>query len=80
MPLPKKGFKFSLDATTVYEELFEYTNDEGEVHRRLTYWLKDFWEHNQDKIDALGRYFFGAAIALVLQLVFWSWMLIDTMS
>lgn len=76
--LPKKGFKFSVNATTLYEELFEFADDEGEVRRRLAYWLEDFWAQNQDKIDDLGSYFFGAAVALMLQLVFWTWMLIDT--
>jgi hypothetical protein len=78
--LPKKGFQFSVNATRMYEELFEHADDEAEVRRRLVYWLEDFWKSNQDKIDDLGSYYFGAAVALMLQLVFWTWTLIDTMS
>ncbi len=64
----------------MYEGLFEYADDEGEVQRRLVYWLEAFWRANQDKVDNLGRYFFGAAVALLLQLVFWTWTLVDTIS
>jgi hypothetical protein len=78
--LPKKGFLFSVSATTMYEELFEYADNEQEVERRLVYWLEEFWNANQDKVETLGRYFFGAAVALLLQLVFWTWTLVDTIS
>lgn len=78
--LPKKGFMFSLNAARTYEELFEFANDEGEVHRRLIYWLENFRRHNDDKISKLSRYFFVAAVALVLQLIFWTWTLIDMIS
>jgi hypothetical protein len=35
--LPKRGFVFSLNATTMYETLFEIGEDEEEVHRRMIY-------------------------------------------
>lgn len=78
--LPKEGFMFSINAALMYEELFELANDEGEVHRRLIYWLEGFRRHNDDKIGRLGRCFFVAAVALVLQLMFWTWTLIDMIS
>jgi len=78
--LPKSGFVFSLNAPTMYESLFEVANDEREVYRRLVYWLESYWQSNQAKIDRLGRYYFGAAVILLLQLVFWSWALADTIS
>ncbi len=78
--LPKSGFVFSLNAPRMYESLFEVADDEHEVHRRLVYWLEEFWQANQAKIDALGRYYFAAAIALMLQLVFWAWALADSLS
>jgi hypothetical protein len=78
--LPKNGFVFSLSAPKMYESLFDYRDDDEEVRRRLIYWLEDFWKDNQDKIDNLGRYYLGAAIALMLQLVFWSWALAGTIS
>jgi hypothetical protein len=70
--LPKSGFVFSLNAPRMYETLFELADDGEEVRRRLIYWLEEYWTGNQDKIDELGRYFLGAAVALTLQLVFWS--------
>jgi hypothetical protein len=47
-------------------------DDEEEIRRRLIYWLEVYWKANQATIDELGRYYLGAAIALGLQLVFWS--------
>jgi hypothetical protein len=70
--LPKKEFTFSLNAPQVYEQLFAVRDDEEEVRRRLVYWLEDFWQANQIKVDELGRYYLAAAVALGLQLVFWA--------
>lgn len=71
--LPKKEFTFSLNAPQVYEQLYAVRDDDEEVRRRLAYWLEEFWQANQVKIDELGRYYLGAAVALGAQLVFWSW-------
>jgi hypothetical protein len=68
--LPKKGFRFSLSAPEMYEQLFDVRDNDEEVRRRLVYWLEEFWQVNQVKIDELGRYYLGAAVALGLQLVF----------
>lgn len=76
--LPKSGFVFSLNAPTMYESLFPFADDDDEVRRRLIYWLEEFWKTNQDKIDSLGQYYLGAAVALLFQLVFWSWALTDS--
>jgi hypothetical protein len=78
--LPKSGFVFSLSAATMYESLFEVVDDEQEIRRWLVYWLEGYWQANQAKIDNLGRYYFGAAAGLMLQLVFWSWALADRIS
>ena len=78
--LPKKGFIFSVTAPQVYESLFEFRADDEEVQRRLAYWLETYWKDNQAKIDDLGRYFFAAAIALIFQLLFWSWALASNIS
>jgi hypothetical protein len=78
--LPKSGFVFSLNAPTMYESLFPFADDDEEVRRRLIYWLEGYWKANQNKIDDLGRYYFGAAVALILQLAFWSWALADNIS
>lgn len=78
--LPKQAFEFSLNAPQVYETLFELRDDEEEVRRRLAYWLEEFWQRNQDRIDELGRYFFAAAVALIFQLVFWTFALASNIS
>ncbi len=43
------------------------------MRRRLIYWLEEYWQANQAIVDDLARYSFFAAVALVAQLVFWSW-------
>jgi hypothetical protein len=78
--LPKKEFTFSLSAPQMYEQLFAVRDDEEEVGRRLVYWLEAYWQANQDRIDDLGRYYLGAAPALGLQLIFWSWALATNFS
>lgn len=78
--LPKQVFEFSLNAPQVYETLFELRDDEEEVRRRLAYWLEEFWQRNQDRIDELGRYFFTVAVALIMQLVFWTFALASDIS
>jgi hypothetical protein len=78
--LPKSGFVFSLNAARLYERLFVVADDEEEMYRRLVYWLESYWQSNQDKIDDLGRYYLGAAVALMLQLALWSWALADSLS
>jgi len=78
--LPKSGFVFGLNAPRMYESLFEVADDEREIRRRLIYWLEGYWQSNQAKIETLGRYYFGAAITLLLQLLFWAWALADTIS
>lgn len=78
--LPKQVFEFSLNAPQVYESLFDLRDDEEEIRRRLAYWLEEFWQRNQDRIDELGRYFFAAAVALIVQLVFWTFALTANIS
>jgi hypothetical protein len=78
--LPKKEFTFILSAPQMYEQRFAVRDDEEEVRRRLVYWLAVYWQANQDRIDELGRYYLGAANALGLQLIFWSWALATNIS
>ncbi|HJU25738.1 MAG TPA: hypothetical protein VJ722_03585 [Rhodanobacteraceae bacterium] len=78
--LPKRGFVFSVNAPTMYELLFDIADNPVEMRRRLVYWLEEYWQANQAKIDHLDRYYLGAAIALMLQLVFWSSALADSIS
>jgi hypothetical protein len=78
--LPKRDFVFSVNAPTMYESLYELADDEPEVRRRLIYWIEAYRQANQEKIDALSRYYLAAAFALVLQLTFWSLALADRLS
>lgn len=77
--LPKRHLVFSLSAPRMYEELFGLRDDE-ELHKRLIYWLEVYWQNNQRQIDSLDRYYLCATISLLLQLVFWSWVLLDAFS
>jgi hypothetical protein len=56
--LPKEGFVFSLNAKEMYEKLFEFEEDDEEVRRRLVYWLDEYRQDNQKKIDSLGELLF----------------------
>jgi hypothetical protein len=76
--LPKTGLVFSLSAPRMYESLFEVADDDRELYRRLIYWLEDYWQSNQARVQRLGRYYSGAAFALLLQLMFWAWALMST--
>jgi hypothetical protein len=78
--LPKTGFVFSVNAIAQFEALYEVADDDEEVRRRLIYWLEGLRSLNQDKFDALSRYFLAAALALALQLVFWTWALAANLS
>jgi hypothetical protein len=74
--LPKSDLVFSLSAPTMYEELIEF-DDDNELRKRLIYWLEVYWLRNQRHIDTLDRCYFCATMSLLLQLVFWSWILLD---
>jgi hypothetical protein len=76
--LPKEGFVFSLNGIRLYETLYEHRDDDAEMQRRLAYWLEGYWRTNEAKISKLGTWFFAAAVGLILQLVFWTWALADT--
>ncbi len=73
--LPKRGFVFSVSGPAVYERLYPIATDDEEVRRRLTYWLEEYWQANEAKLEEMGRFYFAAAVALIAQLVFWSFAL-----
>ena len=52
--LPKQEFVFTLNGIRLYETLYAYRDDEGELHRRLAYWLEGYWRDNQAKVDELA--------------------------
>ncbi|HEX4344109.1 MAG TPA: hypothetical protein VHZ31_00965 [Solirubrobacteraceae bacterium] len=70
--LPRKQMVFSIDAPTLYTELFAHADDPLEVHRRLAYWLQSFHVSNESRIDALVHRFELAVVALALEIVLWA--------
>lgn len=78
--LPKSGFVFSVSGPAIYTRLYPFGAEEDEVHRRLAYWLEEFWRANEEKIESMGRFHFAAGLALVAQLVFWTMALSATIS
>lgn len=70
--LPKSGFVFSVSGPAIYEQLYPHRENEPELHRRLAYWLEEFWRANEEKIEDMSRVYFVAGLALIAQLVFWT--------
>jgi hypothetical protein len=77
--LPQRGLVFSVSGLRVFETSYG-GQEEGETYHRLVHWLEGRWMLNQEKIDALGRYFLAAAMALTVQLVLWTWVLASSIS
>jgi hypothetical protein len=65
--LPREGFVFSLNGPEVYEKLYAFRNDLGEVHRRLAYDLQRFWDGNDLRLAPVRRAFRVAAYALAAE-------------
>lgn len=70
--LPRKGMRFSLSGPVVYTSLYGHRDDPEELHRRLAYWLEEFWVSNQDVMDRVYPFFTAAVILLLAQLVLWA--------
>ncbi len=70
--LPKPRLVFSVNGLRVYTSLLRVADDEEEVRKRLIKWLDSFWRSNQAQIDNLDRYYVGATVTVILQLVCWS--------
>ena len=66
--LPKAKLIFALDASQVYEGLYEVHDNEAEVHRRLAYWIQTFRLENQPAIRRMTLAFRVAAGTLLLEL------------
>ncbi len=68
--LPKDGLIFALDASEVYTALHDTRGDEGEVDRRLAYWLQSFREGNHSTVERLTNAFGLAGFALIAEVGF----------
>lgn len=68
--LPKDGLIFALDAPEAYRALYEFRDDDGEVDRRLAYWLQSFRETNHPTVERLTSAFELAGFALLTEIGF----------
>jgi hypothetical protein len=66
--LPKKEFVFSFVGSLMYEELYEFRENVGEVHRRLAYDLDRYWESNNREILRVLFWFRVATGALAAEI------------
>jgi hypothetical protein len=66
---PRRDVVVSLDGPTVYERLFEFSDDSAEVYRRLAYDLDRFWEANDHTVRRLARAFALAIITLAIEVL-----------
>jgi hypothetical protein len=78
--LPKSGFVFSVSGPAIYRRLYPFKDDEDELHRRLAYWLEEYWQANEEKLEDMSRFYFAAGLSLIAQLVFWTMALTATIS
>jgi hypothetical protein len=69
--LPKPGLVFALRGSVLYESEFQDAVDLNETHRRLAYWLERFYDQNQNDVERLFRFFRGATLAVLLQVILW---------
>lgn len=65
--IPRDGFVFSLNGPEIYEELYGFSDDIAEVHRRLAYDQQRFWEENDNRLAPVRRAFRVAAYALAAE-------------
>ncbi|MGH3072454.1 MAG: hypothetical protein ACRDNB_09345 [Gaiellaceae bacterium] len=67
--LPKSTFYFALSGRHVFENLYEYRDDIGEVRRHLVYDMQRFWDGNDVVMRRLLLAFRIAAAALALEVI-----------
>jgi len=67
--VPREGFVFALNGPEVYERLFDFRDDPGEVHRRLAYDLQRFWDGNEERLRGIRTAFRVAAYALGIEIL-----------
>lgn len=67
--IPRRQLSFDLGGRAVYERLFPYRENRGELYRRLAYDLDRFWEANDVRVLPLVRAFRVAAGALAVEIV-----------
>jgi hypothetical protein len=67
--VPKANLVFSISGSGLYESLRDISHDEPEVHRRLAYWLEEYWTDNDAKIDLVTRWSTAASWSLAVEVI-----------
>lgn len=68
--MPRSELYFSPAGSVLYEQLYAFREDLGEVHRRLAYELDRAWTRNEGQLQKLFLAFRVAAIALGVEVLF----------
>jgi hypothetical protein len=68
--VPTRRLVFALAGSEIYERLYEFRSNIGEVHRQLAYQLDRTWVANAREIRWLLWWFRAAAGALVAEILF----------
>jgi hypothetical protein len=66
---PRQNIVTSLRGAEMFEQLYSYRNDPGEIRRRLTYDLDQFWLANDLIVERLARGLRFAILALLTELI-----------
>jgi hypothetical protein len=67
--LPKKGLIFTFRGSALLRE--EESVPLAELHRRISYWLDDYYDANQDTIERLYGAFRVATFAVLIEAMMW---------
>jgi hypothetical protein len=69
--LPKSQLVFALSGTVLLEQTFSESGGVSEAHRRLAYWIQEFWNSNQTVLERLFTSYRLAAFALLAEVLLW---------
>jgi hypothetical protein len=65
----RNGFYFSMAGSKIFEELYAFRDDVGDVQRRLAYQLDRFWDQNDAAMQTLFLAFRIASVCLALEIL-----------
>jgi hypothetical protein len=69
---PRGDLVFALRGSVLFEAEFDDPRGIDETKRRLAYWLEDFRDDNQPKIDRMYLAYRGVALAILIEAILWS--------
>lgn len=70
--LPQTGLIFSIRGSALYEGEEDDRSGIAETHRRLAYWLEDFYDRNAPGVNRLFLFYRLAIATLLAEIAFWS--------